>query len=444
MSISPSQIHPGALSVSPLGRPFHVTIQPPGSKSQTNRYLMLAGLSSGISTLQDPLRALDTDLFMNALDAMGIAVTRAESSVQVNTPTSRFAGGVSVSLGDGGTPTRFLMALATLARRPVTIDGSARMRERPIAEGVELLRALGASVTYVEAEGRLPVRVGGGTPPRGGKVEVGRTASSQFVSAILLLGPRLERGVDLFVTGESLTTPSYVELTLDAMRSWGVQFEVCRDNQGRLTRITVPPAPLSPCTRSIEPDASSAVYFLGAAAIVRDARITIAGLPRLSTQPDAACLRALISMGAHEWSSPRGMGLEGTAQLNGVDLDGSHWPDGALCVAAVASMAKGRTRIRGLETLKVKESNRIQVLAEEFAKIGTHVETTDHSIVIDPERSSPRPGVIDPRGDHRIAMTFAVLALARPGISIADPQCVAKSYPTFWTDFARLAEPQAV
>ncbi|MSR70386.1 MAG: 3-phosphoshikimate 1-carboxyvinyltransferase [Phycisphaerales bacterium] len=443
MSLSPSQVHLGALNVSPLGRPFNVSIMPPGSKSQTNRYLMLAALSSGISTVHRPLRALDTDLFMDALVAMGVPISRGEDSTQITAPAGRISGGVSINLGDGGTPTRFLMAIASLARSPVTIDGSARMRQRPIAEGVEMLRALGASVTYIEEEERLPVRVGGGALPRGGVIEVGRTASSQFVSALLLLAPRLERGVDLFVTQESLTTPSYIELTLDAMRSWGVQFDVLRDARGRLTRITVPPAPLAACSRLIEPDASSAVYFLAAAAIVRDARVTIRGLPRLSTQPDAACLRALISMGAHEWSSPRGMGLEGTATLNGVDLDGSHWPDGALCIAAVASMAKGRTRIRGLETLKVKESNRIQVLAEEFAKIGTHVETTEHSIVIDPEKSSPRPGVIDPRGDHRIAMTFAVLGLVRPGISIADPGCVAKSYPNFWSDFGLLAGPQA-
>ncbi len=404
---------------------------------------MLAALSAGTSTLHRPLRALDTDLFMDALDAMGLSIAREDDLVRVTPRGARASGGVAVNLGDGGTPTRFLMAIASLARRPVTVDGSERMRQRPIAEGVEMLRALGARVDYLEAEGRLPVRVGGGSIPIGGTLEVGRTASSQFVSAVLLLAPRLERGVDLFVTGESLTTPSYVELTLDAMRSWGIAFDLCRDAQGRLTRITVPPASLAASARSIEPDASSAVYFLGAAALVRDARITIAGLPRLSMQPDAACLRALVSMGAHEWSGPHGMGLEGTATLNGVDLDGSQWPDGALCVAAVASMARGRTRIRGLETLKVKESNRIQVLAEEFARLGTHVETTDHSIVIDPHKSSPRPGVVDPRGDHRIAMTFGVLGLVRPGISIADPGCVAKSYPQFWSDLARLAEPPA-
>ena len=145
-------------------------------------------------------------------------------------------------------------------------------------------------------------------------------------------------------------------------------------------------------------------------------------------------------MGAHEWSGPNGMGIEGTATLNGIDVDASRWPDGALCVAAVGALAKGRTRIRGLETLKVKESNRVQVLAEELTKMGCRVETTPSSITIDPDFTTARPILIDPRGDHRIAMTFAVLGLSRPGISIGDPRCVSKSYPNFWRDFALLTD----
>jgi len=429
------------ISISPARRPFHVTIEPPGSKSETNRFLMLGALSSGISRLDSPLHAADTDLFMDALRAIGIPISSSESSADIHGCAGRMAGGVSVTLGDGGTPTRFMMAIASLARKPVIIDGSARMRQRPIAEGIELLRALGAKIEYVEEEGRLPVRVGGGRLPRGGKIEVGRTASSQFISAVLLLAPRLERGVDLFVNAESLTSPSYVELTLHALKKWGVPCDVFRNESGRITRVTVAHHDLSATVVPIEPDASSAVYFLGAAALVRDARVTIRGLPRLSRQPDAACLPAFVSMGAHEWSGPTGMGIEGTATLNGIDVDASRWPDGALCVAAVASLAKGRTRIRGLETLKVKESNRVQVLAEELTKMGCRIETTENSITIDPDFSSAKPIVIDPRGDHRIAMTFAVIGLARPGITIADPTCVGKSYPNFWRDFATLNPP---
>lgn len=421
-----------------IRRPFNVTIQPPGSKSETNRYLMLAALSEGQSRLVRPLRAADCDHLTAALRKVGIPVEAGEESTTVMGSLARPRGGCTVNLADGGTPTRFMMALGSLARKAVTVDGSARMRERPVAEGVDLLRAIGARVEYAEEPGRLPVRVGGGALPQGGTVEVGRTASSQFVSALLLIAPRLERGIDLFVKDESLTSPSYVELTLDALRKWGVEADVQRDQAGRLRRISIAPQPLAGRSIAIEPDASSAVYFLAAAAVVRDARVTISGLPRHSRQPDSACLGALVSMGAQEWSTPMGVGLEGTATLNGVDVDASRWPDGALCIAAVAALAKGRTRIRGLETLKVKESNRVQVLVEELRRLGSKVEATESSISIEPDTSSARPIVIDPRGDHRVAMSFAVLGLARGGISIADPTCVSKSYPAFWRDIALL------
>jgi len=427
------------VAVHPLHRPFEAVIEPPGSKSETNRYLALAALADGPSVIHRPLRSADTDAFVDALHACGVDVARRAGRVNVHPAQERMPGGCSVHLGDGGTPTRFMMAIASTARRPVLIDGSARMRERPIAEGVELLRSLGARIEYAEAEGRLPVRVGGGRMPTGGTVEAGRTLSSQFISAILLLGARLERGVDLFVKGEELTSPSYVELTIAALQRFGVQVTVLRDTNGRLSRVTVAPGAIPACDVMVEPDASSAVYFLGAATLVRDSRVTIRGLPRLSRQPDAACLAALCSMGAREWSGPAGLGIEGTATLNGIDVDASRWPDGALCVAAVASMAKGSTRIRGLETLKVKESNRVQVLVDELAKLGCASEAGDGFIVIHPSSEGARAAVIDPHGDHRVAMTFAMLGLARPGISIADPACVAKSYPGFWEDLATLS-----
>ena len=430
----------GVMAIGPVRRPFHAVVEPPGSKSETNRYLMLAALSAGVSRLDAPLRSDDTDLFAQALRDIGVGIEADTTRTSVRGPGGRLAGGGRVNLGDGGTPTRFMMAIASLARKCVIIDGSARMRERPIAEGVEMLRAIGAKIDYVEDEGRLPVRVGGGRLPIGGSLEVGRTASSQFISALLMLAPRLDRGIDLFVDGASLTSPSYVELTLAALARWGVPVQVIRDATGRLSRITVPPTDLRPMQVAIEPDASSAVYFLGAAAVIRDARVTIRGLPRLSRQPDTSCLAAFVSMGAREWSSPAGIGLEGTETLNGIDVDASRWPDGALCVAAVASVAKGKSRIRGLETLRVKESNRVQVLAEELTKLGCRVEAAEGAITIEPQIDSAKSVVIDPRGDHRIAMTFAVLGLVRPGISISNPGCVTKSYPNFWRDFAALSD----
>lgn len=426
-----------SVSIIPAPRPFRGSVTPPGSKSETNRFLMLAALSSGRTRLDAPLRADDTNRFIDALRACGAGIHEGESWVEVES-SGVLEGGSSVTLGDGGTPTRFMIALATLARQPITIDGSARMRERPVAEGIEMLRALGAEIQYVESEGRLPVRVGGGKVPRGGALEVGRTASSQFVSAVLLLAPRLERGIDLFVRADSLTSPSYVELTIHALEKWGVPVQVERDGKGMLARITVPPTQLRAASLQVEVDASSAAYFLAAAAIVPDAGVVIRGLPRLSKQPDVACLSALVSMGASECSSAAGIGVEGTSTWRGIDIDASRWPDGALCLAAVASLAKGSTRIRGLETLKVKESDRVHVMAEQLARTGCCIESTDHSITIHPDRARAAPVLIDPQGDHRVAMSFAVLGLARPGISIANPTCVSKSYPAFWRDLHQL------
>jgi 3-phosphoshikimate 1-carboxyvinyltransferase len=410
---------------------------PPGSKSETNRFLMLAALAAGRTRLESPLRADDTDRFIIALRASGAEVAEGESWVEV-VGLERLPGGTSVMLGDGGTPTRFMIAIATLAQKPITIDGSSRMRERPVSEGIEMLRALGARIEYLEGEGRLPVRVGGGNMPCGGELEVGRTASSQFISAVLLLAPRLEKGVDLHVRAESLTSPSYVELTVHALQRWGVTVQVQRNELGKITRITVPPAPLRATSLQVEVDASSAAYFLAAAAIVPDARVLIRGLPRLSKQPDVACLAALVSMGAAECSSAAGIGVEGTSTWRGIDIDASRWPDGALCLAAVASLAKGSTRIRGLETLKVKESDRVHVLAEQLVRTGCGIESTDLSITIHPDHGRAAPVLIDPHGDHRIAMSFAVLGLSRPGISIAHPTCVSKSYPAFWRDLHQL------
>jgi 3-phosphoshikimate 1-carboxyvinyltransferase len=426
-----------SVSIIPAPRPFRGEVMPPGSKSETNRFLMLAALAAGRTRLESPLRADDTDRFIDALRASGAEVAEGESWVEV-AGLERLPGGASVMLGDGGTPTRFMIAIATLAQKPITIDGSSRMRERPVSEGIEMLRALGARIEYLEEEGRLPVRVGGGKMPRGGELEVGRTASSQFVSAVLLLAPRLEKGVDLHVRAESLTSPSYVELTLHALQRWGVTVQVQRNELGKLTRITVPPAPLRATSMQVEVDASSAAYFLAAAAVVPDARVLIRGLPRLSKQPDVACLAALVSMGAAECSSAAGIGVEGTSTWRGIDIDASRWPDGALCLAAVASLAKGSTRIRGLETLKVKESDRVHVLAEQLARTGCGIESTDHSITIHPDHGRAAPVLIDPHGDHRIAMSFAVLGLSRPGISIAHPTCVSKSYPAFWRDLHQL------
>ena len=419
--------------VMPARRAFAVEVVPPGSKSETHRMYALAALASGVSRISGPLRAKDPDLFLDALRAAGAGACWHSDAVEVRGTGGSPAGGCSVHLGDGGAPARFMLAVGALARAPVLVDGSARLRERPVAEGVDLLRAAGARVRYVEQEGRLPIEVGGAPGVRGGAVEAARTASSQFLSALLLMAPWTERGVDLAMR-EPPTSASYVELTVDTMRRFGMAVEVERDAFGRLSRVRVEPQDARGAEVAVEPDASSAVYFLAAAAAIRDARATIRGLPRTSRQPDTACIAALVAMGAREITVPGGIGIEGTDQLRGIDLDGSRWPDGALSICAISSMARGSTTIRGLETLRVKESNRVGALATELAKLGCGVSTTESAITVDPSGMHGRPVTVDSHGDHRVAMSFAALGIARPGISIMDPGCVVKSYPGFWSD----------
>ena len=424
--------------VMPARRAFAIEVVPPGSKSETNRMYALAALAEGTSRVIRPLRARDPDLLLDALCACGARAAWDGDAVLLRGTCGSPAGGCRVHLGDGGAPARFMLAAGALSASPVLVDGSARLRERPVAEGVELLRSAGANVRYAEEEGRLPIEVGGAGPVRGGAVEAARTASSQFLSALLLMAPWTERGIDL-VMREAPTSASYVELTIDTIRRFGIPVAVERDALGRLARVRIEPQRVRSADVAVEPDASSAVYFLAAAAAIRDARATIRGLPRTSRQPDTACIAALVAMGAREITVPGGVGIEGTDQLRGVDLDGSRWPDGALSVCAISALARGTTRIRGLETLRVKESNRVAALAAELAKFGCSVLATESTITVDPSGMHGRPVTVDSHGDHRVAMSFAALGVARPGVSVTDPGCVAKSSPGFWTDLRALS-----
>jgi len=418
-------------------RAFAVELVPPGSKSETNRMYALAAMADGTSRIVRPLRARDPELFLDALCAAGAGAAWEGDSVLVHGTRGTPAGGCRVHLGDGGAPARFMLAVGALSRAPVLVDGSARLRERPVSEGVELLRAAGAHVRYVESEGRLPIEVGGSGAVRGGTVEAARTASSQFLSALLLMAPWTRQGIDLIMR-DAPTSASYVELTIDTMRRFGVPVSVERDALGRLSRVRVDPHRVAGADVAVEPDASSAVYFLAAAAAIQDARATIRGLPRTSRQPDTACIAALVAMGAREITVPGGIGIEGTDQLRGIDVDGSRWPDGALSVCAISALARGTTRIRGLETLRVKESNRVLALATELAKFGCAVSTTESTIMVDPSGMHGRPVTVDSHGDHRVAMSFAALGVARPGVAVMDPGCVSKSYPSFWSDLRAL------
>ncbi|MCP3902810.1 MAG: 3-phosphoshikimate 1-carboxyvinyltransferase [Planctomycetes bacterium] len=421
---------PDPLPIDPIRGPVDVSITPPGSKSLTNRAYLLAALAAGTSRIGRPLRSDDCDRMLAALDTLGAASRFDGDDVLIDGVGGRFPRGGEVNLGDGGTPTRFMIAAACLAAEPVLVDGSPRMRERPIAEGVDLLRRIGARIEYVEVAERLPVRVTPSGDLRGGEVTATPTVSSQFLSALLLVAPSLPDGLRLAFDGP-VTSAAYVRMTEAILAEWGLL------ETTTAPRIDEPPPPvieIAPRTvparsLAVAPDASSAVYWRLAESIVPGARVGVSGLRDDSCQPDLAVVRALGRI--------TGAGGDGT--VHAFEFDAGNCPDGALALAVAAARADGRSTITGLRTLRVKETDRIAALAAELRRVGCGVQSTDESITIDPAPLDVSHEVtVRTYDDHRMAMAFAVLGLVRRGISIADPGCVAKSYPGFFADLALL------
>lgn len=437
-------------------QPFIVSVRPPGSKSLTNRALLLAALAEGESLLRHPLLgAEDTERMMAALEILGADVEVSSTGhLQVHGVGGRWrlpVEGVVLNLHNAGTATRFLAAAALLADAPITIDGNARMRERPIGELIEALEVLGADVNYLGTRGCPPVQIF--MPEEiepAPRVELATTMSSQFISALLLIAPFVPGGMTLNLTGE-LTSRSYVEMTLGLLDELGAVVKTSGDL--RVIRIC-PPSRLGPgmpgFELEIEPDASSATYFWGAAALIPGATCTVRGLHVPSLQPDAGFPELLARMGAvvGHVEGQRAVSVQGSARLGPIDADLSLMPDAAMTLAAVACFAEGRSVLRGLRTLRHKETDRIEALRNELSRIGVDVgvdEAGDRdSMTITPPEggvsvSSSAPRVeFETYDDHRMAMALSLIGLRRPNTFVRNPGCVAKTYPGYWTELARL------
>ena len=436
--------------------PVPVTIRPPGSKSLTNRSLLLAALARGQSRLTGALTdADDARRMLEALSLLGAQITQTDP----NTLTIRGVGGrwpvprkgVGLNLQNAGTATRFLAATSALASGPVTIDGNARMRERPIGELAVVMPSLGVRVEYLGAHGYPPLTL---TPqrrtPSNVSIELLTTKSSQFISALLMLGPWLDGGITLRLRGE-VTSPPYITMTLRLLDRLGAQ--VRSSENLRVLRVG-PHAKTNPGLAAfeyaIEPDASGATYFWAAGAILPGASVGIAGLTPESLQGDARFPELLARMGARVETGPAGVTtVHAPRTLLRTDADMTDTPDAAMTIAAVCAFAPGRSVLRGLRTLRVKETDRIAALQNELRKVGVRVE---HDVSEDPDALSitpPDSGIdcspsaprveFDTYDDHRMAMSLALIGLRRPNCFIRDPACVRKTYPGFWADLARLS-----
>lgn len=426
---------PEVLPLHPLTSVPDLTVRVPGSKSITNRALLCAALASGRSRLRGVLLADDTHAMVNAVRALGADVDLDEDSAtavvtgladRTNGEAAgaglTVRGGAHIDARQAGTTSRFMLpALALLPERSV-LDGSEQLRARPFGPLIAALRHLGATVEELGGPGRLPVAVTG--PLTGGSAPLPGHLSSQFLSGLLLAGPLMRDGLHAELTSPLVSVP-YLEMTAAVMRSFGARVEGLRAWPGGYTGIDY----------DIEPDASAASYFLGAAAIT-GGRITLQGLGSASLQGDVAFADVLERMGAHVQRTEDSITVTGTGQLRGVDVDMADISDTAQTLAAVAVHAEGPTRVRGIGFIRGKETDRIAAVVTELRRAGIEAVEDADGFTVHP--GTPAPTRFATYDDHRMAMSLALLGLRNPGIEISNPACVAKTYPGFFHDLAAL------
>jgi 3-phosphoshikimate 1-carboxyvinyltransferase len=413
--------------VKPAGT-LDAAVSVPGSRSLTNRALVCAALASGESQIDGWLDADDTRAMREGLGRLGVEVTERDGALVVKGLGGRFAIPLHpIDCGASGTTMRFLAACAARVAGRVVLDGTARMRERPIQELADALNRMGARASTVA--GCPPLTVQGGTL-HGGQIGIDASRSSQFLSALLLIAPMCPQDVEL-VTGD-ITSRFYVDMTLDVMNAFGVAVQMPHKHH-----FLIPaPQPYRPRRYRVEPDASSAMYFFAAAAIT-GGRIRLEGLTPASCQPDVRFVEVLERMGCSVERGSRSITVRGPRYLHGIDVDMNAMPDAALTLAVTACFAQGPTKIRNVANLRLKETDRMQALKNELEKLGAAVTITETDIEIAPprERRGARIATYD---DHRIAMSFAIAGLRTPGIVIENPDCVAKTFPDFFERLANL------
>ncbi|MEW6260394.1 MAG: 3-phosphoshikimate 1-carboxyvinyltransferase [Thermodesulfobacteriota bacterium] len=398
-------------------------VRVPGSKSYTHRALIASALGEGLCTITDPLFSQDTLLTAQALKQMGIPIEQYPDAFVVRGKGGRITGGeLPIDLGNSGTSMRLLTAVATLSEGPIILTGNARMQERPINDLLDGLHRLGIQAVSLNRTGCPPVRISGG-PLQGGVVEIDCSRSSQFLSALLLVAPCTPEGMRIRVVGDPVSKP-YIDMTLGVMKDFGIAWE--REGYS----FFVPGGQLyRRASYAVEPDASNAGYFWAAAAITRS-RITVEGISLASTQGDVRFVRLLKRMGCRVTSDDRGLTVEGYQRLQAIDVDMSDMPDLVPTLAVVASIAEGKTIVRNVAHLRIKESDRLAVTIENLARMGIRASSdgTDLEIV----GGAPHGALIETADDHRMAMSFALVGLVTEGIRIGEEDCVGKSFPNFW------------
>ena len=418
-------------TVQRLSTPPDTTVAVPGSKSIANRALVCAALALGRSELTNMPDGDDTVAMLACLRALGLDAELVADRVSLTgIGTDWSVEPVTLHAALAGTTSRFVSGLAALGSGPITVDGHPPLRKRPFGPLHEALAQLGVDVTPGEAFGNLPATITG--PPTTGRVAIRGDVSSQFVTALMLIGPYLPGGLELHLVSELVSRP-YVELTAAVMTWFGIEGIALGDEL-----IVVEPGEYRPASRSIEPDASSASYPLAIAAVT-GGRVAVDGLGTDALQGDAVFADLLAEMGCRVERTRGRVTVTGAGELPGIHVDMAHISDLVPTVAVVAALASSPTRVRGVGFIREKESDRLGDLAAVLRQAGVDIDETDDGLVVRPSRDRLRPARLATHHDHRLAMAFAVLGCATGGIEIEHPEVVSKSWPGFWSMLDGLA-----
>jgi 3-phosphoshikimate 1-carboxyvinyltransferase len=398
--------------------PVHATVPVPGSKSITNRLLLLAALADGPSVLHAPLRSRDSTLMVEALRSLGVDVADGPDGSWLVTP-GELRGPADVDCGLAGTVMRFLPPAAAIATGEIRFDGDPHARLRPMGTVLSALRALGADIS---GDG-LPFTLNGTGSLRGGDVTIDASGSSQFVSGLLLSGARYEQGVRVLHDGKPVPSLPHIAMTVEVLRAAGVEVDDSEPNTW-----TVAPGPVRGREWHVEPDLSNATVFLAAAAVT-GGEVTVPGWPTKTTQAGDAVGDILTRMGCEVVLDERGLTVRGPERLAGLDIDLHDESELTPTVAALASLADGPTRIRGVAHIRGHETDRLAALVAEINAVGGAALETEDGLVIDPKPM--RGGPWRAYADHRMATAGAIIGLVVPGVEVDDIGSTSKTIPDF-------------
>lgn len=417
-----------AFLIEPLLAPVDATVTLPGSKSYTNRALACAALATGTSVITGALQSDDTDAMLQAIVGLGLDVRASGTTIEVVGGGGNFpVNNARLDCKLSGTTTRFMLPIVCLGRGVYVIDGAEPLRRRPMADQIHALTSLGARITCLGEDGHLPVSVDA-YGMTGGWVAVTGDVSSQFLSGLLMAGPCMDKGLRAGLATTLVSRP-YVDMTVSVMRAFGATVD---EPDGR--SFIVAGGGFQAVDYAVEPDASAASYVFAAAAISAG-RVRVPGLVG-SRQGDLAFVSVLAQMGCDVRVDGDVIEVVGPERLHGVEADLSDCSDTAQTLAAVAACADGPSSITGIGFIRAKETDRIASTVTELRRCGIDASEEPDGLSIRP--GPVRPATIETYHDHRMAMSFALIGLRFPGISIADPGCVAKTFPKYWEMLDRL------